>query len=568
MEEVRISKNSFDVHGFVFFGALVIATTLAAFWLQFGVNFALADFLEEKAFADAGVVKGDTLAHVQADAEGPVVRLGEVQLTRSRYRTIQAAVSEARASVLADVVQPPTRAAAAAMTEPGVGETHEAAQPVRTVSQFEVAIPQEGEFVYADLSDMKLYLFKDGQIMRALTILSKGKKGSRWETPTGFYSIKTKEKNHLSSIGDVYMPYSMQFYGNFFIHGWPYYKGGKDVSPGYSGGCIRLSTEDAKKVYEFVKVKTPLFVHETVVKASGDTSDAGSVGGNGTNVQGAAQAPVVVASTQNTTVLGTLSRAERQPLKRVILPEITAKSFLVADLDTGDVYAEMNPQDKRPIASISKLVTALVVNETISYNKQIPITKAAVATLGESGNLKAGESITATNLLYPLLMESSNDAAVAFSNFVGPRYFNQLMNQKVKGIGMKDTQFEDPAGLSDKNISTADDLFVLGRYLYERQAYLLAITRQKGKTLVSSKFGPRELRNFNVFSSDPAFIGGKTGKTTPAKETMLSLFHEQTPASVYNVAIVVLGSENRAADVAKLREWFRESTGGTLAQIR
>jgi D-alanyl-D-alanine endopeptidase (penicillin-binding protein 7) len=142
------------------------------------------------------------------------------------------------------------------------------------------------------------------------------------------------------------------------------------------------------------------------------------------------------------------------------------------------------------------------------------------------------------------------------------------MNQKVKGIGMKDTQFEDPAGLSDKNISTADDLFVLGRYLYERQAYLLAITRQKGKTLVSSKFGPRELRNFNVFSSDPSFIGGKTGKTTPAKETMLSMFREQTPASVYNVAIIVLGSENRAADVAKLREWFRESTGGTLAQIR
>ncbi len=544
MEEVRISKNSFDVHGFVFFSALVIATTLAAFWLQFGMSFAFGDFLEEKAFADAGIVRGDAIAHVQADAEGPIVRLGEVQLARSRYRTIQAAVSEARAGVLSEVVN-----------------TGEAAQPVRTVSQFEVAIPQEGEFVYADLSDMKLYLIKDGQIMRALTILSKGKKGSRWETPTGFYSIKTKEKNHLSSIGDVYMPYSMQFYGNFFIHGWPYYKGGKEVPPGFSGGCIRLSTEDAKKVYEFVKVKTPLFVHETVTKASSDTS---STDGNGA-VQ---QAPVVVASAQGAAPLGDLSHADRQPLKRVILPEITAKSFLVADLDTGDVYAEMNPQDKRPIASISKLVTALVVNETISYNKQIPITKAAVATLGESGNLKAGESITATNLLYPLLMESSNDAAVAFSNFVGPRYFNQLMNQKVKGIGMKDTQFEDPAGLSDKNISTADDLFVLGRYLYERQAYLLAITRQKGKTLVSSKFGPRELRNFNVFSSDPSFIGGKTGKTTPAKETMLSMFREQTPASVYNVAIIVLGSENRAADVAKLREWFRESTGGTLAQNR
>lgn len=529
MEEVRISKSSFDVHGFVFVCALLVGTALAGAWLHFGVGFAFGDYIEQKAFADAGLVRGDTLSHVQADAEGPVVHISDA-INIKQYRTIAASVTDAQNTA-----------------------GYETAKPVRTVNQFEVAIPQEGEFVYADLSDMKLYLFKGGQIMRALTILSKGKKGSRWETPTGFYSIKTKEKNHLSSIGDVYMPYSMQFYGNFFIHGWPYYKDGTDVSLGYSGGCIRLSTEDARKVYEFVKVKTPLFVHETVTKASAD------IGSDDATVSDSSQkAAAIVASTAN----------ERMPLKRVILPEVSAKSYLIADLDTGNVYAELNPQDKRPIASISKLVTALVVNETISYNKNIPITKAVVATHGDSGNLRAGESITATNLLYPLLMESSNDAAVAYSSFIGSRYFSQLMNQKAHSIGMKNSQFDDPAGLSEKNISTADDLFILGRYLYERQAYLLAITRQKTKSLVSSKFGARELRNFNVFSSDPAFIGGKTGKTTPAKETMLSLFREQSSSGVYNIAIVVLGSDNRSADIAKLREWFRESTGGTLAQNR
>lgn len=524
MEEVRISKNSFDVQGFVFFSALIIATALAAAWLNFGVHFALGNFIEEQTFAEAGLTSEKrVLAQVQADAEGPVVSLSTLVERPGRYRTIGATVYGSQ--------------------EHGDGtEITEQSKPsLRNVGQFEVAIPQEGSFVYADLSDMKLYLFEKGQIMRVLKILSKGKKGSRWETPTGFYSIKTKEKNHLSSIGDVYMPYSMQFYGNFFIHGWPYYKDGTEVPFGFSGGCIRLSTDDAKKIYDFVKIDTPVFVHETVVKASA-TIDADDS--------------------------ATSTPQARMPLKRVPLPEVSAKAFLVADLDTGDVYAEMNPQEKRPIASVSKLVTALVVNEAISYNKKIPITKAAVATSGESGRLKAGESISATNLLFPLLMESSNDAAVAFAQYVGSKRFMQLMNQKVQSIGMVQTSFEDPAGLSEKNISTADDLFILSRYLYERQAYLLGITRQKSKTLASALVGARELRNFNIFSSDSSFIGGKTGKTMPAKETMVSLFREQAPAGVYNVAIIVLGSDNRRDDIVRLREWFYESAGGTLAQIR
>ena len=106
-------------------------------------------------------------------------------------------------------------------------------------------------FIAANLSEMRLYLFENGVATATYPILSKGKRGSRWETPTGLYKIETKEQDHFSSLGQVHMPQSMQFFGNFFIHGWPYYPDGTPVPEGYSGGCIRLSTDDATAVFEF-----------------------------------------------------------------------------------------------------------------------------------------------------------------------------------------------------------------------------------------------------------------------------------------------------------------------------
>jgi hypothetical protein len=123
-------------------------------------------------------------------------------------------------------------------------------------------IEAHSRLIAADLSEMKLYLFEDGHATITVPILSKGKRGSRWETPTGLYKIQTKEENHFSSLGAVYMPKSMQFFGNFFIHGWPYYPDGTPVPEGYSGGCIRLSTEDATRVYDFASRETPLFIWE------------------------------------------------------------------------------------------------------------------------------------------------------------------------------------------------------------------------------------------------------------------------------------------------------------------
>ena len=121
-------------------------------------------------------------------------------------------------------------------------------------------LADSGRSILADLDAMTLSLYDDDVIVKTYPILSKGKEGTFWETPTGRYEIGAKEPKHFSSIGGTWMPYSLQFYGNFFIHGWPTYPNGTLVAKGYSGGCIRLDTPDAREVYSFAVAGTRVSV--------------------------------------------------------------------------------------------------------------------------------------------------------------------------------------------------------------------------------------------------------------------------------------------------------------------
>ena len=97
-------------------------------------------------------------------------------------------------------------------------------------------IEEKKSFVEVNLQKMLLTLYENGEVKEEFPVLSKGREGSWWETPTGKYKALTKEVNHFSSIGKVWMPWSIQFYGNFFIHGWPYHQNGEPVPKSYSGG--------------------------------------------------------------------------------------------------------------------------------------------------------------------------------------------------------------------------------------------------------------------------------------------------------------------------------------------
>lgn len=384
------------------------------------------------------------------------------------------------------------------------------------------------KYIAADLEKMELTLYASGSPMETVPILSKGRRGTPWETPTGTYEVQTKEANHFSSMGHVWMPYSLQVYGNYFIHGWPYESDGTPVPRGYSGGCIRLSTEDAKKVYEFASLGTPVYVKEDDQAIEQSVSD------------------------------------DAIKIYPAPLPQASAASYLVVDMKTGAVLLEKNAQDTFPIASVTKLMTAIVGSESIFLERVATVSEEDVAVYGDSGSLVAGERFSLQQLLYPLLLESSNDAASTIASMIhGKKLFVKMMNDKAGALGMTHTSFADPAGIDEKNTSTPEDLFRLIKYIYDKRSFLFGITRQphyQSASLGTEQVSAHDWANNNHFFANPAFVGGKVGHTTAARDTMVSVFNVDVSGHNRPIGIIVLGSDNRDQDIESLLAWVRSAT--------
>ncbi len=117
---------------------------------------------------------------------------------------------------------------------------------------FSLVLPEK-EAILINLSKMKLYLIEDKKITQEFDVVSKGPANKWFRTPAGYYRVGMKSSLLRSSKVDVFMPYSLQFYEDFFIHGIPYYPDGVRVTTAFSGGCLRLADTDARIVYDFSK---------------------------------------------------------------------------------------------------------------------------------------------------------------------------------------------------------------------------------------------------------------------------------------------------------------------------
>jgi len=384
---------------------------------------------------------------------------------------------------------------------------------------------ENGEsFIEVNLREMKLRLYAGGKEFKTLPVLSKGKEGSWWETPTGDYRVLYKSANHYSFIGKVWMPWSIQFYGNFFIHGWPYYDDGTPVSKNYSGGCVRLSTESAKEVFEFAKKGMPILILET---------------------------PDFIATS-----------SEIVPKKfsdNLAIPSISAESALVADLDSGQILLDKNSNKQLPIASLTKLMTAVVASEAINLERTVKITENMLNATVQSTPLNVGENYAVFDLLYPLLQQSSNGAAEAIASVLGRSFFVSQMNFKAKSLGMRNTNFADASGISDDNISTLSDLAKMAKYILDKRIFIFNITI--GKRI--SVFGPGKflnIKNFNDFAENAELIGTKNGKTGAALETIITVWKfKDKDENERRIFIGVLRSENRKADTEIILNWLKEN---------
>ncbi len=370
--------------------------------------------------------------------------------------------------------------------------------------------PASGKVIRADLSAMKLSLYQDGKEVATYDILSKGRPGTAWETPAGNYRVLTKEENHFSSFGQVWMPWSLQFFGNFFIHGWPYDERGKPVPEGYSGGCIRLAIADAEAVYNFATRGTQVSIYGV---------------------------DLVTPTSNQTYYLNTDDR-----------PQVSAGSYVVADLVTGDLIIAKNDEIVRPIASVSKLLTALTSLDVVNQYQVANVSLAAVATYGTQGNLTAGEKLPVKELIFPMLLESSNDAAVALSEHFGQANFMTQVNNKATAIGLTKTYLTDPSGLSPQNVSTARDLARLTKYIYQYKRYLFEVTTKKSYT-----HGEHTWLNRNKLVGTAGYLGGKNGFTDEAGQTQITLFN--LPLAEFSerpVVFIILKSTDRDKDLSTL----------------
>jgi len=362
-------------------------------------------------------------------------------------------------------------------------------------------ITNSKSFLEVNLAEMKIRFYKDGQLEKEVSILRKGDPQGWGGSAVGLYKIISMNKLSYSVIAEVYMPYSIRFYGKYYLHGEPYYPGGEKLASDFSGGCIQLSDKDSQTIYNLIDKEMPILVI--------DKED---------------------------------DRFDYPNRKNTVFPEISAKSYLVADLDSGFVFADKNPEEILPIASFVKLMTAVIVSEQVNLRNSITVKKGMLDSYGSTVGLEAGKDFKVVELFYPLLIESSNDAAEVLSRFLGRDRTVYLMNDKAPKIFMTATNFYDPSGFDPKNTSTAKDLFYLMRYIANNRPPLLDIT--KGEKVES--FGEvsfKDLKNKNIFFNDPAFIGGKTGYIVSSKYNGIFLFRFSHRNLERRVAIILLGSE-------------------------
>lgn len=239
-----------------------------------------------------------------------------------------------------------------------------------------------------------------------------------------------------------------------------------------------------------------------------------------------------------------------------VLPKTSALSYLVGDISTGEILISKSPETVLPIASVSKIVTAIVSKDVLDQHQPIKISRSSVDTYGTMGGLYAGEKILLTDLLYPLLMESSNDAAEVIAEAYGREKFLQKMKEKVLGLEMEDTAFADPSGLSPENVSTANDLWKLAIYVNKNHPEIWDITRVREYSILKHSW-----TNSNSLSRRATFLGGKNGYTDEASRTTISLFEVNIEKQKRKIGIVILKSNDRNADVDAIVRFLEKNVG-------
>lgn len=254
------------------------------------------------------------------------------------------------------------------------------------------------------------------------------------------------------------------------------------------------------------------------------------------------------------------AETEKAPRKRgdSLAPVIEAKSIYAIDLETDTPLLARDIFTRRPIASIGKLITAMVILDRHQLDEKVTVSKHASEEEGSQMGLKAGEEITVENLLMGMLINSGNDAAVALAEFDAgsENVFVFKMNEKARSLGLKDTHFSNAKGFDEpENYSTAYDAAIFAKaalnYPFIRKTVAIkttTVTSASGKT-------KHPLESTNELLENPHWkvIGLKTGRTPGAGQSFVAL--AQGPKD-REILTIVLDSPNRFKETKILIDWI------------
>jgi D-alanyl-D-alanine carboxypeptidase (penicillin-binding protein 5/6) len=228
------------------------------------------------------------------------------------------------------------------------------------------------------------------------------------------------------------------------------------------------------------------------------------------------------------------------------LPKVEAAAAALADLDSGRVLFEAGTEEPLPIASLTKIMTALLVIEGTRPTEPVTVSDEAAGQTGAELGLQPGEQLTVQDLLTALLLQSANDAAVALAEHVSGSVdsFVGLMNARAQDLGMTDTEFRSPSGLDDTGRSTTRDLLILASEAF-LDATFAGIASTRFATVPAEDGEARKLQNRNALLwLYEGAIGGKTGYTGAAGFCLVAAAERDG----LRLAAVVMGAQEQAFD--------------------
>ncbi|MCQ2451244.1 MAG: D-alanyl-D-alanine carboxypeptidase [Clostridia bacterium] len=231
---------------------------------------------------------------------------------------------------------------------------------------------------------------------------------------------------------------------------------------------------------------------------------------------------------------------------------LSARSAAVICADTGEVLYSFNMNERRAVASTTKIMTGLLLCESGNLDKCVTVTRKTVAVEGTAMGLTVGERISRKNLLYGLLLCSGNDAANAIAESVGGSYENfvSLMNKKAEALGLKNTHFETPSGLDGKShYSSAYDLAIITKEAMSNKDFRDVASTKSAVITYGVPPIKRKLTNHNklLFLYDD-IIGVKTGFTKKSGRCLVSMARKDGK----EVIAVTLNDKDDWADHRKL----------------